>query len=101
MPGGGTRKNESRRIATIRELKDETNLTAHSLKYLFTFNESLLNSRGKKRKIVNKHKVFLVNTKGRISVGDEVKHFAYYKDENVVPSEQTKKIIEKYLCLKK
>lgn len=102
LPGGGTerKRKESRRKASIRELREETGLRAYDSKYLFTYNESKYYPDGRKRKIVNKHKVFLIKAKGRARPRDEVKHIAYYKDGNINLPYNTKKIVEKYLEMK-
>lgn len=103
LPGGGAERKmkESRKKAAIRELKEETGLEAYSLKYLFTHNEDKYHSDGRKRKIVNLHKVFLVKARGHARPRNEVKHIAYYKEGNVRISYNTKKIIERYLDMRK
>jgi len=74
LPGGGTKRKESRRKAAIRELREETGLRAYSSKYLFTYNEQKYYPDGRKRKIVNLHKVFLIKAKGHARPREEVKH---------------------------
>jgi len=99
LPGGGAEKWESRRKATIRELKEETKLIAYDWKYLFTHNEPKYNSKGEKRKIRNLHKVFLVKTKGTPKPNyHDVWNIDYWKPNSKVNiSRTTKLIIEKYL----
>jgi len=99
LPGGGAARWESRRRATIRELKEETGLKAYSWKYLFTHNEPKYNSDGKKRKIRNLHKVFLIKATGNPKPNyRDVSHIAYWKPGSEVNiSRTTKKIIDKYL----
>ena len=103
LPGGGTERKlrESRRKAAIRELREETGLKAYSSKYLFTYNESKYFPDGRKRKIVNLHKVFLIKANGHARPRHEVKHIAYYKDGNINLPYNTKKIVERYLEMKK
>ncbi len=99
LPGGGAEKWESRRKAAIRELREETYLKAYSWKYLFTHNEPKYTLEGKKRKIRNLHKVFLIKAKGipRPNYHD-VYHINYWKPRcNVNISRTTKLIIEKYI----
>jgi len=100
LPGGGTKRKESRRKAAIRELREETGLRAYSSKYLFTYNEQKYYPDGRKRKIVNLHKVFLIKAKGHARPREEVKHITYYKDGNISLPYNTKKIVERYLEMK-
>jgi ADP-ribose pyrophosphatase YjhB (NUDIX family) len=99
LPGGGAEKWESRRRATIRELREETGLKAYFWKYLFTWHEPKYSYDGKKRKIRNLHKVFLIKAKGDPKPNyHDVSYIAYWKlgsDVNI--SRTTKAIIEKYL----
>ena len=100
LPGGGAEKWESRRKATIRELKEETHLRAYSWKYLFTHHEPKFNyHNGKKRKIRNLHKVFLIKVEGKPRLNyHDVSHIAYWTPtSNVNISRTTKAIIDKYL----
>ncbi|MBI2047093.1 NUDIX hydrolase [Candidatus Pacearchaeota archaeon] len=99
LPGGGAEKWESRRRATIRELKEETGLKAYHWKYLFTYHEPKYTNEGKRRKIRNLHKVFLIKAWGHLKPNyHDVKHIAFWKpNSNVNISRTTKKIIEIYL----
>lgn len=99
LPGGGAEKWESRRKATIRELKEETGLKAYSWKYLFTHNEPKYSNDGKKRKIRNLHKVFLIKASGYPKPNyHDVSHIAYWKPGcDVHISRTTKEILIKYL----
>lgn len=120
LPGGGTerKRKEYRRKATMRELREETGLRAYDSKYLFTYNEGKYYPDGRRRKIVNLHKVFLIKAKGRARpIPPEVKYISYSKNgkdvdytinkylkikkENINLPYNTKKIIEKYLEMKK
>ena len=100
LPGGGAEKHESRKRATIRELKEETGLKAYSCKYLFTHHEPKYNySNGKRRKIRNLHKVFLIKARGfpRPNYRD-VSYINYWKPNSRIRiSRTTRTIIEKYL----
>lgn len=102
LPGGGAEKWESRRRATIRELKEETGLKAYDWKYLFTYHEPKYTLEGKRRKIRNLHKVFLIRATGNPKPNyHDVSHIAYWKpgsDVNI--SRTTRKIIEKYREMK-
>lgn len=98
LPGGGAEKWESRRRATIRELKEETHLKAYYWKYLFTHNEPKYNLDGERKKIRNLHKVFLIKASGKPKPNyHDVSHIAYWKPgSNVNISRTTKAILEKY-----
>jgi len=99
LPGGGAEKWESRRKATIRELKEETGLKAYSWKYLFTWHEPKYNSDGKRRKIRNLHKVFLIKAEGNPKPNyHDVSYVGYWKPESDIKiSRTTKAIIDKYI----
>jgi len=99
LPGGGADKWESRRKAAIRELREETGLKAYYWKYLFTYNEPKYTKEGKKRKIVNLHKVFLIKAKGYPKPNyHDVSHIAYWKpNSDVNISRTTREIVDKYL----
>lgn len=99
LPGGGAERWESRRKAAIRELKEETHLKAYDWKYLFTYDESKYNYVGKKRKIRNLHKVFLIKAEGTPRPNyHDVHYIDYWKPNSKVKiSRTTKLVIEKYL----
>lgn len=99
LPGGGAERWESRKRATIRELKEETGLKAYSWKYLFTYHEPKYNSEGKKRKIRNLHKVFLIKATGIPKPNyHDVSHIAFWSpDSDINISKTTKLIIDRYL----
>ena len=99
LPGGGAEKWESRRRATIRELKEETGLKAYDWRYLFTYNEPRYTNEGKRRKIVNLHKVFLVKASGYPKPNyHDVSHIAFWRPNSGVNiSRTTRKLIEIYL----
>ncbi len=103
LPGGGAEKWESRRRAAIRELKEETRLKAYYCKYLFTHNEPKYNHDGKRRKIRNLHKVFLIKANGHPKPNyHDVSHIAYWtSNSNVNISRTTKAIIDCYMEIKK
>jgi len=99
LPGGGAKKNESRKRAAIRELEEETSLHTYSWEYLFTYNEPKYNSEGEKRKIRNLHKVFLIKATGNPKPSHhDVAHIDYWIPGcRVNISRTTRAIIEKYL----
>lgn len=99
LPGGGAEKWESRRRATIRELREETGLKAYSWKYLFTYNEPRYTLEGKRRKIRNLHKVFLIKASGMPKPNyHDVSHIAFWRlGSKIRISRTTRLIIERYL----
>ena len=100
LAGGGARRHESRREAAIRELREETGLVAKTSTYLFS-------QKGKVHKdfrgghYFDLHEVFLIAADGIAKPHGEIKEVAYFNNSNVPVSYTTKKIIERYLALKK
>jgi 8-oxo-dGTP diphosphatase len=85
LPGGGTRRGESRRSAAIRELFEETGLKATKCSYLFEYTSHS-----------NFHKVFLMDTRGVAKPRKEIKYLAYFNGSNINVSDTTRKIMEMY-----
>jgi len=82
LPGGGAKYDESMIEAAIRELREETGMTAYNVKYLFTFHKS---------------KIFLIQANGVPKPRHEISQIGYYSPESSLPvSYNTKKIIERY-----
>lgn len=97
LPGGGENRGESRRRATIRELREETDLKTKSTKYLFSYRGRKWHDR-KGRAVINYAKVFLVKTYGKARPRHEIKHIAWWKPGSKTRiSHSTDKLIEKYL----
>jgi 8-oxo-dGTP diphosphatase len=67
LPGGHAEIGEPRIIAAIRELYEETRLTATEVKYLFDFESTYY-----------LHKVFLIKAKGTPVPSDEVKFIKFF-----------------------
>jgi 8-oxo-dGTP diphosphatase len=85
LPGGGAEGDETRREAAIRELKEETNLWALDCCFLFEFTSFL-----------NSHKVFLMETAGVATPGNEIRYIDYFDGSNLRVSNTTWEIIELY-----
>ncbi len=99
LPGGGADRGESRRKATIRELKEETNLKAKSTKFLWKYVGRRWRTYSGKE-VRNHTKVFLVKTYGKPRPGHEIKYLAYWKPGSKVRiSDSTRVLINKYLNL--
>ena len=94
LPGGGARKGESRKDAAIRELREETGLSARTSTYLFSYN-----SPRNRRRVRNLHKVFLIEAEGVPKPDNhEVKYMEYWKrGANIHLTDSAKVIIERYL----
>ncbi len=101
LPGGGADKGESRKKATMRELREETGLWTKSMKYLFSYKGYQWHD-NKGRRIVNHAKVFLVKASGKSRPRHEIKHISYWKPGSKTKvSKRTEKLIRKYLDMKK
>ncbi len=101
LPGGGANKGESRKMAAIRELKEETGLKTKNVKYLFSyFGNKWLTYSGK---LVKNHtKVFLITTEGIARPEHEIKHIAFWKSGSKLRiSKGTERVIHKYLEVRK
>lgn len=84
LPGGEPRKGESRKRATIRELKEETGLIATKCDYLFEYVSPF-----------NRHKVFQIECVGESKPRHEIKHLDYFNGSNLKVSNTTREIIER------
>ena len=94
LPGGGAQKDETRRNAAIRELREETGLRTRACRYLFSYN-----SPKDDRRFRNLHKVFLIEAEG-VAEADtrEVKYLDYWKEgSNIHLSDSARVIIDLYL----
>ncbi|MCH8519772.1 MAG: NUDIX domain-containing protein [Nanoarchaeota archaeon] len=100
LPGGGVEKNESRRKAAIRELREETGLFTIYTKYLFSL-EGKIWTNYKNKKIKNYSKIFKIRTIGLAKPKNEIKYIHWYNsNSNIKLSNSTKYILEKYKLLK-
>jgi 8-oxo-dGTP diphosphatase len=98
LPGGGTEKDESRFVATLRELTEETRLRPYSAEVIFRHLgvvKPTLSGRGYYQ---DHHTVCLVKATGEARPGGgDAKHIAYYYPGcSVKVSTTTREIIQKY-----
>ena len=85
LPGGGADRGETRFMAAIRELKEETGLMANYAKLLFRY-------KGRQA-----HTVVLIKAGGSPKPKREVKSLKYYrKNKDIKLSRDTKAILKKY-----
>jgi 8-oxo-dGTP diphosphatase len=97
LPGGGANKGESRKKATMRELREETGLKTKSTKFLFEYEGRKWHDY-KGKSVKNHTKVFLIKAYGRARPRHEIKHIAYWKEgSDVKISKGTEQLIKKYL----
>jgi len=87
LPGGQAEKNETRIITAIRELKEETNLDAQSVIFLFS-HESIHYS----------HKVFYIQAEGKLKPRNEIKelNFTHLIDPQNI-SKSSRDIIQRFM----
>ncbi|MCF8007344.1 MAG: NUDIX domain-containing protein [Methylovulum sp.] len=86
LPGGKTEPGEPRIITAIRELKEETNLSAESVIFLFEHESQHYN-----------HKVFLIKATGTPKASNEIILLDYYPNvSGDLISDSSLKIIHRF-----
>lgn len=99
LPGGAAEKGESRKAATIRELREETTLKTVSMQYLFSYTGHI--RRRKSGWVRDEHKVFWVEAQGIPQPTHEIRELRFYQSGDPVRmSRATRAIIDRYLMLK-
>lgn len=103
LPGGGAERNESRFVAALRELTEETGLLPYSAEIIFRHKGKIRPTMSGRHKFQDHHTVCLVKASGiaRPGGGDAKRIGYYYPDCNIRISTTTKEIIEKYYEWKK
>jgi len=87
LPGGGIGLRENAERAARRELKEELGLNVKKMKFLFNYISGL-----------HRHKVFLVEPKGKINKNWEIVDYCFVKDwRGRKMSGFAKSILKKYL----
>lgn len=99
LPGGGVHQGESREAAAIRELKEETDLDAVSVQFLFEHFGRIYSWDDRLRQ--NHHAVFLIEAIGTPQPNDGILQIGFYQPgDDVIMGRSAGQIIEKYLALK-
>jgi 8-oxo-dGTP diphosphatase len=103
LPGGGANKGESRLVAAIRELKEETGLSANFVEILFKHNGKIQPSHSGKHKFQDHHTVCVVKATGKPRPGGgDAKRLAFFlPDCDIHITSTTRQIIERYYEWKK
>jgi 8-oxo-dGTP diphosphatase len=98
LPGGGANRDESRFVAAIRELKEETGLSVYAAEIIFRHKGKVQPTMSGRHKFQDHHTVCLVKASGipRPGGGDAQRIAYYYPGCDVPISTTTKEIIERY-----
>lgn len=98
LPGGGANRDESRFVAAIRELKEETGLLAYSAKIIFNHKGKIQPTHSGRHKFQDHHIVCLVKASGNPKPGGgDAKRLSYfYPGCKVRISPTTEEIINRY-----
>lgn len=98
LPGGGVHQGESREAAAIRELKEETDLDAVSVQFLFDYCGNIHSVEYRPRH--THHAVFLIEAIGTPKPKDGILQIGFYRQGDAVNMGRSAgQIIEKYLEL--
>jgi 8-oxo-dGTP diphosphatase len=103
LPGGGAKKGESRFMAALRELTEETSLLPYSAELIFTHKGKIKPTHSGRHKYQDHHTVCLVKASGnpRPGGGDAKRLSYYFPGCEVRISSTTEEIIERYYEWKK
>lgn len=103
LPGGGAKRGESRFMAALRELTEETGLLPYAAEIIFKYKGKISPTLSGRHRFQNLHTVCLVRASGipRPGGGDAKRIGYYYPGCNVGISNATKEIIERYYDWKK
>ena len=103
LPGGGAERGESRFVAALRELTEETGLLPYDAEIIFKHKGKIGPTMSGRHKFQDHHTVCLVKASGtpRPGGGDAKRIGYYYPGCNVWISTTTKEIIERYYEWKK
>lgn len=103
LPGGGSKRRESRFVAALRELTEETGMLPYAAEIIFRHKGKVRPTKSGRHKFQDQHTVCLVKASGipRPGGGDAERIAYYYPGCNVWISITTKEIIERYYEWKK
>ena len=103
LPGGGARRGESRFMAALRELTEETHLLPYAAEVIFRHKGKIRPTMSGRHRFQDQHTVVLVKASGspRPGGGDAKRIAYYYPGCNVWISKTTKEIIDRYYEWKK
>lgn len=103
LPGGGAKRGESRFMAALRELTEETRLLPYAVEIIFTHKGKIRPTMSGRHKFQDHHTVCVVKASGtpRPGGGDAKRISYYYPGSNVWISTTIKEIIERYYEWKK
>ena len=103
LPGGGANKGESRLVAALRELTEETGLLPYSAQIIFRHKGKIRPTMSGRHKYQDHHTVCLVKASGKPKPGggDAKRVGYYYLGCDVRISTTTKEIIKKYYAWKR
>lgn len=98
LPGGGAKRTESRVLAALRELTEETGLRPYSAEIIFRHLGKVKPTLSGRRYYQDHHTVCLIKATGEARPrGKDAKYIAYYYPGcNVKVSATTQEIIERY-----
>jgi len=98
LPGGGAERGESRFVAALRELTEETHLFPYSAEIIFSHRGKVRPTMSGKHKFRDHHTVCVVKASGtpKPGGGDAKRIAFYYPGCEVQISTTTREIIEKY-----
>jgi len=103
LPGGGAKRGESRFMAALRELTEETHLLPYAAEVIFRHKGKIRPTMSGRHRFQDQHTVVLVKASGspRPGGGDAKRIAYYYPGCNVWISKTTKEIIDRYYEWKK